>query len=354
MADFIIKVKDYLTSTQFIHIAIGLAVFFILFILRNKISKAILSTISKIIFKRDKKELKRSLFINSLLKPLAYFISLSALFIALKLNINSLVIIKTFKILAILIVCWGIVNYLSENLILFIHFNDDSNDGMNLTAIRFISNILKIVIIAVAIVMIISDLGYNINGLLTGLGVGGLAISLAAQDAVSNLISGFIIIIEKPFVVGDMIQTSFIQGTVEDITMRSTKIRTLDDSLVTTPNSSLTKESIINISKMNKRRILFDIGLEYSTSNDLIKKCENDIRDYLTSNDDILNEPIRVSFSKLDDSSLNLEIMCYTKTSNLDEFTQVLSRVNYEVKKIIEDNKASFAFPSTSVYIEKK
>ena len=136
---------------------------------------------------------------------------------------------------------------------------------MNTTAIKFISNILKIVVISFAVLMIASELGYNVNGFITGLGVGGLAISLAAKDAVSNLISGFVIVFEKPFIVGEFIQTASIQGFVEEVTMRSTKIRTLEDSVVTVPNSKLTDDAIINISRTEKRLISLEFGVEYST-----------------------------------------------------------------------------------------
>jgi MscS family membrane protein len=230
----------------------------------------------------------------------------------------------------------------------------DYNDATNLTAIKFISNILKIVVVLFGIVMVISELGYNINGLITGLGVGGLAISLAAQDAVSNLISGFIIVFEKPFVVGDMVITGGIQGTVIDITMRSTTLKTLEDSVVTLPNSTVADNSITNLSRIEKRLIEFDIGLLYSTPNELIEKCIKDIEDFLKNSENILNEPIRVNFTKLDDSSLNISVVCYSDKSDINEHLKVFNKVNLGVKNIIEENGAVFAYPSTSVYIEKK
>ena len=202
--------------------------------------------------------------------------------------------------------------------------------------------------------MIISELGYNINGLLTGLGVGGLAISLAAQDAVSNLISGFIIVFEKPFVVGDLVITDNIQGFVTDITMRSTTLKTLEDSLVTLPNSAVANASIVNLSKIEKRQIQFDIGLLYSTSNELLEKCTEEIRNYLIEDDEILEQPIRVHFTRFDDSSLVLSIWCYAATGDYDEFLRILNKVDLKIKSIIEENGASLAYPSRSVYIEKE
>jgi MscS family membrane protein len=323
-------------------------------VFRNKISKGILNITGKIIFQRESKEQKRQSLNESLQKPLSMFFVALGLFIALNINFHSAVIVKAFKIVLILIICWAIVNYLSNNLFLLFHFGEDADSKMNTTAIKFIGNILKILVISFAVVMVISELGYNINGLITGIGVGGLAVSLAAQDAISNLISGFIIVFEKPFIVGDMIQTSSIQGVVEEVTMRSTKIRTLEDSLVTVPNSTLSGDAIINISRMDKRLINLEFGLLYSTSNELLKKCQNDIEDYLINNDDIIKTPIRVNFSKLDDSSLNIAVTCYTSTADINEYLKILSSVNYKIKEIIEGNGAEFAYPSSSIYIEKK
>ncbi|MFR5876897.1 MAG: mechanosensitive ion channel family protein [Eubacterium sp.] len=336
------------------NIILGVVILILLTALRNKLSKGILNVTGKILFKHEEKAHKRESLNESLQKPLSMFFVILGIFICLYINIHITIVLKSFKIATILIICWATVNYLSNNLFLLFHFGEDADNKMNTTAIKFITNILKILVIAFAVVMVISELGYNINGLITGLGVGGLAVSLAAQEAISNLISGFIIVFEKPFIVGDMIQTSTIQGVVEEVTMRSTKIRTLEDSVVTIPNSTLADDAIINISRMDKRLINLEFGLIYSTSNDLMKKCQDDIEKYLTDDANILESPIRVNFSKLDDSSLNIAITCYTATSDINEYLKILSNVNYKIKEIIERNGAEFAYPSSSIYIEKQ
>ena len=329
----------------------GVLIFIIFLIFRNKLSASILKLISKFAFKN--KEEKKESFVNTVKKPLSILFLVIGIFLAVYINAKSVALLKAFKIAVIIIICWGVVNYLSANIGSFIKFRG-SDDATNLTAIKFISNILKIVVVLFGIVMVISELGYNINGLITGLGVGGLAISLAAQDAVSNLISGFIIVLEKPFVVGDFVITDGIQGTVIDITMRSTTIRTLEDSVVTLPNSHVANSSIVNLSRIEKRLISFDIGLLYSTPNELLEKCIGDIRDYLEEDENILEAPIRVHFTKLDDSSLNISVVCYSDKADLNEHLEVFNRVNFNVKRIIEENGAGFAYPSTSVYIENK
>ena len=346
------------TFFKFIHnnitvidIIAGALVFIITLIMKNALSKKVLSLISKL-FKKENSE-KRKGFIESLNKPLSALFAVSGLFFALYINIESVAILKAYKISVILIICWGAVNYLSDNLFSLLHYENESESGLNKTAVKFLSNIFKIIIIAFGIVMVISELGYNINGLITGIGISGLAVSLAAQDAVSNLISGFIIVLEKPFGVGEFISVNDISGTVEEVTMRSTVIRTLDDSLVTMPNSSLTNAAIINISRMEKRLLDIEYALTYSSSNELLEKCRADIKEYLKDNENILPYPIRAEYEKLDDYSINLNVFCYTPITDIHKYKEFLSSVNLDVKKIIEDNGAEFAFPTSSIYIEK-
>ena len=352
MQDFISTVTGVIKENAQLFRIIGGALIFIIFLIfRNKLSGSILKLISKLVFRN--KEDKQESFINTVKKPLSIMFLVIGIFLAVYINVKSVAVFKAFKIAVIIIICWGVVNYLSANIGSIIRFKG-SDDATNLTALKFISNILKIVVVLFGIVMVISELGYNINGLITGLGVGGLAISLAAQDAVSNLISGFVIVLEKPFVVGDMVITDSYQGTVIDITMRSTTIRTLEDSVVTLPNSHVANSSIVNLSRIEKRLISFDIGLLYSTPNELLEKCITDIRNYLESDENIIEAPIRVHFTKLDDSSLNISVVCYSDKSDLNEHLDVFNRVNFNVKRIIEENGADFAYPSTSVYIENK
>lgn len=348
------EIIEFIVQYEFYaKIIFGVLIALLAFLLRNKLSKLILKLIGKISFNNNDKAQKRDSLLSSMQKPLANLFLLIGVFGGIYLNYPKPVVVKSFKILLILLICWALVNYLSNNLFLLFHFGENADDKMNTTAIKFISNILKILVIAFAIVMVISELGYNINGLLTGIGVGGLAISLAAQEAVSNLISGFIIVLEKPFIVGDLIQTASIQGYVEEVTMRSTRIRTLEDMVVTVPNANLTKDAVINLNRMNKRQILTEIGLTYNTSNELIEKCENDIRDYLNDNEKIIPDPIRIHFKELDDFSLNIEILCYTNSVDINEYVITLNEVNLKIKEIVENNKASFAFPTSSIYIEK-
>lgn len=337
------------TISSYLNIIIGIAVFILLFAFRSPISKGILSVLSKIIFAKHPEH--RSGFKSSLKKPVSFFFVLLGAFIGVYINYQKPVVLNTFKLFSILIVCWCILNYVSENLNVILKTDKDSR--FNGIAVKFISNILKFLTVCIAVVMVISELGYNINGLLTGLGVGGLAVSLAAQDSLKNLISGFFIMFDKPFDVGDLIETAEFKGIVEDITMRSTRIRTLEDSIVIVPNSKLSEANITNLSKFTKRLVEFKIGLLYSTPADTIKKCENDIHAYLESTEEVCKNNIRVYFSEFDDSSINIQIRFYINTADYNEYCRFMNDFNFEIKKIIENNGTDFAFPTQSIHIEK-
>ncbi|MBQ8077025.1 MAG: mechanosensitive ion channel family protein [Eubacterium sp.] len=353
MKDFINTVLGFIAeNAKIINIGVGIIVFLLLFLLRNKLAKALLSVVGSIAFRKN--ERNKNSFISTLLRPLSVFFVILGIFLTVYINVHSVVVVRCFKIATIFVISWAIVSYLSDNLQLLFKLSDSTDDKLNATVIKFITNILKIVIIAIAVVMVISELGYNINGLLTGIGVGGLAVSLAAQDAISNLISGFVIVLDKPFLVGDFIETDSLQGTVVDITMRSTKIRTLEDSIVTVPNKKIADGEVFNISSMDKRLIDTNLSLLYSTSSKTLQDCQNAIMEFLKNEEKIVDYPIRVNFSKLEDSALIINIYCYTTITEINEYFEYVSTLNHNFKEIVENNGGEFAYPSTSVYIEKK
>lgn len=346
--DFIIDF--YEANKKYINIALGLVIFTAFLLLRKIISKTILSVFAKIFY--SKKPESRKTFKDSLMKPLSSFFALLGLYIGISINYQSKAITDAFKIFTIMIVCWSFLCYLSDNIQNIISLKSKSTE-VNVVAVKFISNLLKAITVCIAVVMVLAELGYNINGLITGLGVGGLAVSLSAQDTLKNLISGFVILLDKPFDVGDLIETAEFKGTVEDITMRSTRIRKLDDSIIIVPNNKLSDSSITNYARLTRKLVEFNIGLLYSTSNDVIRRCENEIKAYLEKNELVDNETIRVFFSEYADSSINLQIRCYIDTTDINIYNSFLEKLNLEIKHIIEENKTDFAYPTRSIIIEK-
>ncbi len=218
-------------------------------------------------------------------------------------------------------------------------------------AMFFIKGI-KLVLIIMGFVVIVQEWGYDFTGFLASLGLGGLAFALAAKDTAANLFGSLVIFSDKPFDVGDWIQTPSVEGTVESIGIRSTRVRTFAKALVAVPNATLANSPITNWSRMNMRRIKMTIGLTYSTSSTQMQNILEQTRTMLQNDPDINQQTILINFTDFQDSALGIFCYFFTNTTNWQEYLMVRERINLSIMKIVEDNKAGFAFPSQSVYIE--
>ncbi len=216
----------------------------------------------------------------------------------------------------------------------------------------FIAKIFRFVILALAASVIAGELDYDVNGFLAGLGLGGLAFALAAKDAVSNIFGGIVIIMDKPFSVGDWIDTPSVEGTIEEMSFRSTKVRTFANALVTVPNSVVANEPVTNWTRMGKRRIMFNLGVTYTTPRDKLKNCVEQIKTMLEDHPDIHKETIFVRFDKFSESSLDIFLYFFTRTTVWAEYLKVKEDINFKIMEILEHEGVSAAFPSRSVYFE--
>lgn len=343
-------ILDYIEAFSVIaKIAGGLIVFVLFYLLSKPLARLFLKVTGKIFFQKN--ETLRTTYTTSLQRPVRILFIIIGLFIGVYINISKSAVVSAFQIACILIISWSIVSFISENLTSVLHLGGDGS-SVNGAAVKFISNTLKVVIVMLAIVMVVSELGYNISGLITGLGVGGLAISLAAQSTLQDLISGFVLIFDRPFNVGDMIETDSFKGTVEDITMRSTRIRQPDDSVIIVPNTALSNASIINHAMLTKRLFESKIGLVYSTETAVLQKCESQIRQYLETADRVEKGKIRVRFAQYEASALVLEVRCYIEVTDIEEYYKITEEINYKLKEIVEENETDFAFDTKSIIIE--
>ncbi len=212
---------------------------------------------------------------------------------------------------------------------------------------------IKIIFIIIGAVMIIHRLGYDVKALVAGLGIGGLAVALAAQETLKNVFGSIMIFVDKPFQVGDWITVGDVEGTVEKIGFRSTKIRTFPKTLVTIPNSKVADASVNNHSRMMKRRVLVTIGVTYTTSADQMEKCIASIKEILKNHPDVDREMFYVYFTEFADSSLNIMVYYFTKDTSFAGFCKVRQEVNLAIIRLLEQMNISIAFPSQSLYVEK-
>ncbi|MCC8022310.1 MAG: mechanosensitive ion channel family protein [Clostridiales bacterium] len=345
----------YQSAAERILTSLFLAGLILLAIFSKPVSSGLLKLTGQLFFRR--REEARSAYRAALQKPLQGLWAVLGVYAAFLLlfpqSADSGAAGRLLRIAVIVLITWAVLNAITHALPFFLKFEREHDDLLGTTATKFLTNILKAIVLVCSGVIIISELGYNITGLLTGVGLGGLTIALAAQETASNLFGGFIIIFDKPFQVGDWITADTVDGVVEDITVRSTKIRTFADSVVTVPNATLANAAITNWSKMNKRQVKFEIGLTYDTPTPCMKQIAAGIQSMLEQDADVHPETIRVRFDAFQDSSLNLSLYFFTNAVDAAAYTQIKERINYAVKDIVEEAGAQFAFPSRSLYIEQ-
>jgi MscS family membrane protein len=219
---------------------------------------------------------------------------------------------------------------------------------------NFILTILKILISGVGLGAVLQVWGINVTALVASLGIGGLAFALAAKDAASNLFGSFSLLADQSIRIGEWIKVKGVEGTVEDIGMRTTKIRSFGKSLITVPNQIVANNPIENFSRRGVRRIKMRIGLTYSTNSTQINNIVEEIKYMLHNHDSISQkETLLVNFESFGDSALNIFIYTFTSTANWAKYLDTREDVHLQIMKIVEDNNSSFAFPSQSIYVEQ-
>lgn len=355
---FLEKLNDKIQGVEneeelLIRLAVSITVFVGILLFRNPISGGLLSMIGKL-FARRKKNIQ-CLIVDALKKPLSFFLLISALSLALYITAPSgefsKISLYLIKIGAIVCVCWGGVRLLNQELSAYT-FDSNPDSKTKLTAFRFISNVSKILIICIGALLILELFGYSASRIFAALGIGGVAVAFACKDTVENMISGFIIVFNKPFRVGDYITVGDQAGTVEDITVRTTTLLALDGSHYILPNTALTTKGITNWSQMEKRLITQSFCLHYKHSGKEIEAFEKALRALLLKNENVLPEDIRIYFSEYGAHGVEVETFYYLKVTAPAEYSAVKNDINLAIKKMIDQKGFELAYNSATVYID--
>ena len=335
-------------------ILIGLGIFFIFLLFRGFISKIIINRLKKIAKKTTNK--LDDTFVQAMEGPARFFPIVIGFFIAsyyLEFSAESQIFIDNLnKSLITILIFWLIhqfiqpVSYLLGGL----------EKLLTKELIGWIVKAFKILIVILGAAAVLELWGIKIGPIIAGLGLFGVAVALGAQDLFKNLISGILVLVEKRFKVGDwIIVEDIIEGIVERIGFRSTVVRKFDKSIAIIPNFQFAENAVINISETTNWIISWVITLQYNTTVEQLKKVRDEIEKYITTHKDFktsLGHAVRVD--KFSDSSIDMYIRCFTVTDDWDEWLAVKERLAIEIKQIVEKNNASFAFPSQSIYVEKK
>jgi len=215
---------------------------------------------------------------------------------------------------------------------------------------------LHIAVVFIGAAAILEIWGIQVGPILAGLGLFGVAVALGAQDLFKNLIAGILVIAEKRMRVGDWIMVDgIVEGTVEHIGFGSTHVRRFDKAPVYVPNAKLADNAVTNFSEMSHRRIKWIIGVEYGTTVDQLRQIRDEIEDYILNTEDFAAPSDVATFVRIDsfnDSSIDILLYCFTKTTNWGEWLKVKEKLAYKVKEIVERAGTAFAFPSRSLYVE--
>lgn len=218
---------------------------------------------------------------------------------------------------------------------------------------NFIKELIKVLLV---ILVLFAGLHFifhvNITALVASLGIGGLAVALAAQDTLGNLLGSFIIYLDKPFRVGDYIEAGEIKGTIEHVGFRTTRVRTLEKSLLTVPNKKLIDVALNNITQSEARRVRFNLTLTYQSNSKQILGIIEEIKSVLSKHTQI-QENVIVRFTDFDSSSLNILVIYFVEGNDYETMIEVKETINIEIMHIVEKQGCQFAYPTQTVFVQQ-
>lgn len=260
---------------------------------------------------------------------------------------------KIFRIAGILIVTYALyqASKLLEQRIesaTASHIQMEAKGAVN----RMIGKVLQVVILVISASILLNEFGYNLNTLVAGLGIGSLAIALAAQDTIANFVAGIFIILDGHFDLGDIVRIGSEEGVVEEIKFRTTRIRTFEKEMIIMPNSNIANSPVYNYSRRKQRRVKYQLGVVYGTKAETLKKIQAGMKEMIQAHPQVDENSVMVRFAEFGDSSLNFIITYFADSSEYGTLMEVREAVNLEILSYLEKEGVEMAFPSQSVYFE--
>lgn len=340
-------------------IKFGVAFLFILagFLLRRLYRKRVSPAV------RKKAEAKNHRALAILLKgferPVGHFLALSGIYLAfLSLPIGEWaaflpgLFYKAFRIACILLAGWGLAASSDLTALLLGGVSKKLDRATDQTVTRFLSRLFRVLVCVFFTMIAVSELGFNVTGLLTGLGLGGLTFALAAQDSAANFFGGIVILFDRPFSIGDWICCGAIEGQVEDISFRSTQIRTFQNTLTIVPNSKLSSEAITNWTRLRMRQLKFTLTLRQDAEPENLRGFLEDLRALLKKREDVYPETVQVHFHEFGESSFDVYVLCFAKTVELNASLHIREEINFQILSLLRERKLGFAYPTRTVLTE--
>lgn len=355
-----------------IRLLFSLLVLFMTLIARRFLSKWVIKGLSHISFNKVRLDISA---LSTLQKPINYFLYATGLYIAfavspfvyynnsaeqsfligsyqVKLSIIPLAFFtKLYLGIIVGIITWIVykVEYLYEQF--FTDLNAKLSLIDNTVFIRYLSRIINFITLAIGFAVMLTILIPDLSRLVTGVGIGGAAVALVAKDSLASIFSGMFLLLDKPFVISDWISIDDIEGIVEDISFRSTRIRTFSQGLVIIPNNTINNANITNWSRMEKRRVAFELGVSYDTTPEQIQLCTHEIQLVLSRIDGVEKETSTVHFTSFGDYSLNIQIIYYTTATQLADYLAIKEQVNLKILELCHQYHIEIAFPTQTILL---
>ncbi len=294
------------------------------------------------------------LVIKNLKKPLGFSFLILALYSFLSIlylrNSFANLLLSSMLIFNFFWIVWAVVNALQG--VIYRATSKLSKDLSN-ELTHFFLRVIKILIWLIGLSSVLSIWGINVTAIIASLGLGGLAFALAAKDTAANLFGSIALLFDKSIKIGDWIRVDGVEGIVEDIGMRTTKIRTFEKSLVVVPNQIVANSHIENFSRRSVRRIKMSLGLVYETTNEQLEAIIADIKSMLKNHKKIAkDETMLVNFDNFGESAQEIFIYTFTNTANWQEYLDIKEDIYFKISEIVKRHNSSFAFPSQSIYVE--
>lgn len=350
--EFIDYIKN-LQREQVIEMLIAIVVVIIFFVMGSFIAYGIL----RIFYKKDNREQIRD---SKLYKNLRDFIYITGMYVGsriLSLTIeHDQFIAKLYRI----VIIWTVANVvcgvfeiqeaLNEKFELQKKYFKRNRKDRFMTVIA--KDITRIVVYIAAAYLTLKEFNYDLGGLATGLGIVGAVVALAAQDVVKQLIAGVAIVSDKPFEMGDWIEANGVEGTVEEISWRSTKIRNLEDLVITIDNNVLLASNVVNWGKIQKRVYKSNIRLPLETPERDVEKVINRIRFILKYNNEVVRDSISVELLTIQNDALEIEVYLDSTVTDLNDFKAFCNKINLTILNILETQGINLSYPGQNIYIK--
>lgn len=297
------------------------------------------------------------ILVNAIHGPLVFLLFVISLNISYRTLTLSDPILTFFErvtaVLVIINIVWFLIKFIDEMIVHYLEplaakTASDLDDHL----IPILRRVVKIILVIIAGIMILDDFGYNVNSILAGLGIGGLAFAFAAKDLLANMFGGVTIIADKPFKIGQRIRIDTYDGVVEEVGLRSTKIRTLDKTEVIIPNLKFTDQIIENITREPARKIKMTLGVVYNTPTKKLEQAIEIVKDVIEKHK-LTTKNYQVFFDEFGAYSLNIKVMYYINSKDGDIIFKTQNEINFEIKRRFEQYRIEFAFPTQTIEIKK-